>query len=220
MVEAVVAHAIRNEGVDICLFCEITSDLMLSDITLSKQIAVTKRDRKKNSAQLGYGGIMADLSEPELTAFTVDRYTDLFEGNLTYRGGQDFLKQSKRKVAGIGQIGGNPLFMYHANSSYKSPALVRWVVGALDEAHDRFLLVGDFNCSPDDLRHHVDWGDFRIADGGPTHNAKNVGGPTTTLDYAVAKGLNPAVTVLNDVDFFREAGLTEMPDHLPIIVNA
>lgn len=220
MVEAVVAHAIRNRGVDICLFCEITSNLTLSDVTLSKQVAVTKRDRRQNSAQLGYSGIMADHSEADLTSFEVDRYTDLFDGRLTYRGGQDFMKQSKRKVASIGQIGGNPLFMYHANSSYKSSAMVRWVVASLDDAHATFLLVGDFNCSPGELRNQIDWGTFNIADGGPTHNAKTVGGPTTTLDYAVAKGLTPTVTVVNDVDFFREAGLTEMPDHLPIVVDA
>ena len=139
-------------------------------------------------------------------------------GRLTYRGGQNFMQQSKRKVASIGQIGGNPLFMYHANSSYKSSALVRWVVAALDDAHDKFLLVGDFNCSPGELRDQLDWGTFRVVDGGPTHNAKITTGPTTTLDFAIAKGLNPTVSVLNASNFFNEAGLP-IPDHLPILVE-
>lgn len=219
MIEAVVAHAIRNEGVDLSLFCELTSDLNLGDVTLSKQMAVAKRNKRQANAQLGYGCITADSAESDIEMVEIPRYTELFENGISYRGGNDFMAQSKRKVAGVGQVGTTPIFMYHANSSYKSTELVRWVVAGLDESHSKFLLVGDFNCSPGDLKGALNWGSFNVADGGATHNAKNAGGPQTTLDFAVGKGVIPTVKVMNHVDFFKNAGLADMPDHLPILVS-
>lgn len=219
MITSVVSHAMYDLGVEVCLFCEVTSEIKLDDITLTKQLAVTKRNRRASSAQLGYGCISSSGSDSELVACEIPTYGEVFADPIGYRGGNAFSGQSKRKVAGCGKIGATPLFMYHANSSYKSTELVRWVVAALEEQNDEFLLVGDFNCSPEALHGALDWGQFHIASGGPTHNAKGDGGPKTTLDFAVGKGVVPTVEVLNKTSFFKDAGLLEMPDHLPIIVG-
>ncbi len=219
MVGSVIAHAIDDLKVDICLFCEITSDITIDDVTVTKQLAVTKRDRSKSSAQLGYGCVISDGSQGDLIEFQIPGYREVIGHNISYRGGDAFTKQSKRKVAECGEVGSIPLFMYHANASYKSTKLVQWIVNALDESYTRFLLVGDFNCSPQALGNAIGIDHIKIAEGGATHNVKSDGGPLTTLDYAVGKGINPTVSVLNKTEFFEQAGLSEMPDHLPIIVE-
>lgn len=204
--------------VDICLFCEITSDV--EAFALAKQVAVVRRDVRRNAAQLGYGCLDCDLSHRDLRIAEIPHYNDVFDEPIGYRGGGRFDAQSKRRVAFAGRVGNVPLYVYHANASYKSVELVRWIACALDERHKRFLLVGDFNCAPASLREALsDKLHLLVKDGGCTHIPSGARTAKSVLDYAVAKGCSITVEVLPADKIVRGTGWKRPPDHLPILVT-
>lgn len=204
--------------VDICLLCEITSDV--EAFALVKQVAVAKRDVRRNAAQLGYGCLDRDFGHQDLRIAEIPHYNDVFDEPIGYRGGGRFEVQSKRRVASAGRIGNVPLYVYHANASSKSVELVKWVACALDERHRRFLLVGDFNCSPADLREALsDRLHLLVRDGGCTHIPSGARTAKSVLDYAVAKGCPITVEVPPANQIVRAIGWKRPPDHLPIVVT-
>ncbi|MCX2836365.1 hypothetical protein [Microbulbifer thermotolerans] len=221
--EGVLAEGFSNLGVDIAVLCEVTSGLTIGPSALDKQVVVAKRTRKRTQAQLGYAGLASDLTQIQMTPAPIRNYSIATSTGWLLKGGTKFDNQSKRRVAYLGQDRGvGPhLFMYHANASGKAAALTSWVAKSCnEETAGRFLLVGDFNCSPIQLEATMRINNIT----GPgifwdknlkTHNAKHHD-MVNVYDYAICSGFYCEVKAIDTRGFIpREV----MSDHLPILVG-
>ena len=235
LIEGVMAEVFKLD-VEWVLLCEMTSDTEFGDVPIQKQLAVGKQTARKSTAQLGYSWIRNDLTVGDLQVQMIDPmqvYAPSGENVRLCKGGSYFHKLSKRNVVYVGQdqapVGVN-IFMYHANSSYKSPRLVTQVVSTcvydtIGTGDLGFLLVGDLNCEPDTL---LPWLDVNLEPevratvdvtwGGPTHNARD--GATSVLDYCVhSRHLTCEVKTVPLDGVMQNVGRKNFPDHLPILVG-
>lgn len=230
ILEGVIASAFVDDGAAGALLCEVTSSTTLSDAQINKQVSVRKRTVRGDSAQLGYAAIESDLGQMEMTQALISNYSGVFGTPVPKKGGNMFDKQSKRFVASIGEVGGTNVYVYHANASARAAFLVAWVAEDLrQQDNGNFVLMGDLNCEPAAVVNALttqgaDATDFKIRDGGNTHNAKT--GPTKTYDYAISgAGVPLAVTVKDITRNLPPHPLTGRPDpadysdHLPILVE-
>lgn len=193
----------------------------------NSQLKVNRQNSRRSQAQLGYRVVMP-FSNASLEAWDVDNYDRLTGFTIGHKGGNSFVDQSKRQLAHLtvtapARLDAN-IFVFHANSSNKAATVTSWVVCELVRNLADFVLLGDFNCNPDDLVKAItyiyretddddlkdDLKGVRVTFAGPTHNAKALGGATTTLDYMVSKTTKMVLSVDNS---------TQDADHHPIVAD-
>ncbi|MBK7759395.1 MAG: hypothetical protein IPI35_23975 [Deltaproteobacteria bacterium] len=188
---------------------------------------VPKQNPRKDMAQLGYC-VVIPFSNVSVEEVEIDNFEALTGDKFWLKGGNNFKKQSKRQVAQVYAIYparlDENIFVYHCNSSDRAPSLMAWVIAQLVTDYNDFILLGDFNCEPDDLMSSLsylyrtcsnsalqdDLEGVRVIWAGHTHNAKAIGGATKTLDYIVTKGREYELRVDTS---------TQDADHYPIVAN-
>jgi len=227
IMQGVVAEAFRVHNVDYALLCEVSGSTNLDGVSFRKQVSVVKRGTHARAAQLGYASIDSDLNEVTLEKYPLPKFTKVFDQPSPRKGGNEFTKHSKRCVAYVLNVHGVNVYVYHANASSKAPFLVAWVAEALRlEDDEDFLLIGDFNCEPPEVRTQLellkrDPDAFEFGEDGPTHNAKT--GLTKTYDYAIGGRRVPSAVTKLDISKtiaqFTNTPAKDMSDHLPIIVE-
>jgi endonuclease/exonuclease/phosphatase family metal-dependent hydrolase len=203
-------------GANFQIACEV-----LGEDTLK----VSKRNRRKHMAQLGYR-VVTPTNYVYLEEVEIDNFKTLTGYAFWLKGGNSFKKQSKRQVAQVYAVSparlDENIFIYHCNSSDRAPSLMPWVIAQLVTENNNFILLGDFNCEPDDLMANLsylyttcsndnlrdDLEGVRVIWAGHTHNAKH--GATSTLDYIVTK---------NRAYELRVDSSTQDADHYPIVAN-
>lgn len=234
VLESVLAQIFHDHDADAAFLCEVTSDTVLGDATFSKSIHYKKK------GSLGYSGISApDYDAVALERFPVPKFNEVFATTSHRKGGNEFTRQSKRMVVAAGNWGGVPIYLYHANASYRAAFVVSWVAAALHaEEEGDFLLVGDLNCEPSQFKSEIDvcareidpqfHKQFYRCYGGDTHNART--GLSKTYDWAIAGGeVDPGVEVtaidltasLRALNLIPKNGnpSSVLSDHLPILVT-
>jgi hypothetical protein len=153
IIEGVIAEAFLA-GAELALLCEIRADSTIGNVDLSKQLTRAVRGAVKQAAQLGYGAIKRDLTNPELKKCDIPNFEEVFPNvpeNGGIKGGGNYQTQSRRHVGFAGKLGTANVYVHHCNASDKASGLVPWLVEALRQKHhphDNFLLVGDLNCEP------------------------------------------------------------------------
>jgi hypothetical protein len=218
----------RNPGLSCYNMAWPGANLQLAcEVLANAELWVPKQNPRKDMAQLGYCVVMpfTNVSVEEVDVANFNALTGI---KFWLKGGNSFKKQSKRQLAHVyatypARLDDN-VFVYHCNSSDRAPSLMSWVIAQLVTDYNNFILLGDFNCEPDDLMSTLsylytycddddlkdDLEGVRVIWAGHTHNAKAVGGATKTLDYIVTKGYAYALSVDTS---------TQDADHHPIVAN-
>jgi hypothetical protein len=238
--------------VELFVLCEVMSDTVVSSI-LGNEHEVEKlehrprRSKKRTSAALGYSLITTEGLDVTARKFEVPTFSELFGQPNHRKGSADFYLKSKRHILTLSHyMAGWDLYFYHANAESLggSRHKVAWAAEALrhansnanDEVVRPFVLIGDLNCQPTELRNCmgelqdiVDKDEkwlkgFQVSHGLETHTTKPKKGKAAlqkTYDYAIGtkgKGRTIEVKVI-DTRFIGKSELKFHPDHLPIVVK-
>ena len=124
------------------------------------------------------------------------------------------------------------IYVYHANASAKAELLVAWVITHLEEEDKgAFILVGDFNASPLEVKTHMqknnqDTKPFAFFDAGATHNARKPPA-VNTYDYAIGGSKVKVMEVhkfnilpvLENLFQDKTSAAAALSDHMPIMVQ-
>jgi len=233
--EAVVAELGIWEKIDLYLLCEVSSGLETKNV--NRQVIRRRRNPKQDKSQLAYAAfelleIAEELNEVALQKAEIPSFTETFGQPVSHKGGGNFEKISKRYVAHAGEYEGMQIYVYHANASAKAELLVAWVITHLEEEDKgAFILVGDFNASPLEVKTHMqknkqDAKPFTFADDGATHNARKP--PAVhTYDYAIGGSKVKSLKVgkfnilpaLESLFQDKDAAAAALSDHMPIVVQ-
>jgi len=197
------------------ILCEVTGDRQLTGVQLIKM----------GSNALGYSMLPTQPTQSQFVtqnqSLGVGKFNELFGFPIWLKGGNTFDRQSKRPVYNVATYGGLEIYVYHANASSRASAVMTWAIGALCAAPGNFLLVGDFNCTPDDLNRDLKYAldqqttgismdGLKLDWGGPTYPSSDT---LWTYDYAAARGIQIKVKTV------RLPEPERFSDHLPIIVR-
>ncbi len=238
--------------VELMVLCEITSDTVVNSSSenehkIEKIVHRPRRTNRRTSSALGYTLITKEGLDATAWKFEVPSFTDIFDQPNHRKGGSDYYNKGKRHVLTLSHYEeGWDLYFYHANaiSGGGSKHAVAWIAEALRlENSDKagnvlhpFVLIGDLNCHPTELRLCIneladivgkdsDWAKgFQVVHGSETHTTQPKDGEPAlqkTFDYAVGtKGGGRTIKVKAiDTRFIGGSALESHPDHLPIVVT-
>lgn len=193
---------------DFTLVCELTTACAFPP-------AQNLNYREENAAQLCYGAWTREGYEVELTRMTPYVTTEYREAAL--KGGGRFENLASRALAYVGLARDVHVFVFHAPASGNARKAVCHAACWLDEEYGRsgqkWLLVGDFNITPEELaatQVGIDLDDFIHPTGIDTHVARN--GTWRQLDYA----LSNVDLEIEPVAYHLWQGLS---DHAPIVIE-
>lgn len=243
--KTVIANAVEwffdHEGVELFVFCEITSNTVISsdtpvDLEIDKIATVKRRLKKIASAQLGYAVVYKENCGFSGTArpLTVPDYDETYTFKTYKKTGNRFSVYSKRQVLEFDKLfHGIDFYFFHANSSSRASYLVAWVAEHLrkeSEGGNPFVLVGDLNCEPAALENELKYYDhddlkgqgysdgFHIKFAGNTHHARK--GASKVLDYAITtQGTAVTIASYNTLPFSNRHDRADHPDHFPVVVE-
>ncbi|RZI80276.1 MAG: hypothetical protein EOP38_22955 [Rubrivivax sp.] len=241
LIADVVEWFFDDKDVELVVLCEITSGTTATastggELIVEKVGQVKKRRKRLESAQLGYSVISKNSDSPQASVINVPNYEDVFKLPNYKKAGQVFKDFSKRGVLELQTLCDNTdVYFYHVNSSLRSSYLVGWVSEFLRQRTSEhgypFVLIGDMNCSPNDVKIELmyyddsklkgaGWSDkFEVHASGATHHARK--GATKVLDFAVGnKGKAVTLSSIDTLHFSKFPGTyTDHPDHFPIMLK-
>lgn len=190
---------------DLSLYCELST-------MCANPPAQNLTYRRENASQLCYGavsaGVSINLDPVRLVASTVYRAAG-------FGGGNQFDQLADRALAHVGNHGGAEVYLIHAPSGGRGLEVMSFVATSLAESYPAdqpWLVVGDFNVTPEDL----EAGPANVAayihrPNVPTFRSHSSGG-WAEYDYALAN-FNVDVRAMRS-QYWREA-----TDHSPILVQ-
>ena len=176
---------------DVQLYCELTT---ASEFPLQQNLTY----RRQAVRQLCYAALdkEADITLTRVTPTATAAYR-----NAGFAGGNNFTKLASRALAYVDVFDGVSVYLFHAPASNdRAQMVMSFIATALDEHPDPWLVLGDFNIEPAELKNVSARGidiDPLIHNSGNATFARDA--KRKEYDYALAsRGMN--VTVKSDPD--------------------